>query len=776
MKLLSVCSVVAPPVVALAALLLTACASTPPAAKAPPLPLIPMPAHVARVPGHFVLRAGASVIVESGNVRALGIARYFANLVARTRNIRLDVRAVNKPADDRDAIVLALDSNNLLAPGGEGYRLTVRDHRIRVAARDPAGLFYGTVTLWQLLTAHGSRGPTARVPNVTIKDRPRFAWRGLMLDSARHFQSVADIKRLIDWMALHKLNVLHWHLTDDQGWRLEIKRYPKLTSVGACRKAIGPDAALTGGSDKPYCGFYTQAQARELVHYAARRFITIVPEIEMPGHAQAAIAAYPRLGVTGKRPPVSTDWGIHTYLYNARDSTFRFLENVLDEVMAIFPSTYIHVGGDEAAKDQWQASPAIQKRMRELGIATEDGLQSWFIARIGRYLYAHGRRLIGWDEILEGGLPPDATVMSWRGVKGAIAATGQGHDVVLSPSPTLYLDHLQGSAHDEPPGRPQVISLKDVYDFDPLPPQIGAAGTKYVLGVQANLWTEYMPTFARDQHAVFPRVAALAEVAWSPASARDWHSFLARLPAQFARYRALGIGYADSAFEPRVSLKPDDNKIEVSLHTQTGAGAIRYTTDGGRPTPASPRYRYPLTLTPPLTLTAATFDGHGEMLASPRTRRIGAAALFTRNSDQLDTCTDKVVLRIEDDRPLAGPRPVYKVDIMNTCWQWKAAPVEGRRRIAVTVGEMPWNYQLWKDISGVVVRSAGRYPALDVHVDGCNGRRIAHLSLREAAANPLQTTLTAPLPALTGRHWLCFIVTGDPRQGLWGIDTVRLLP
>jgi hexosaminidase len=770
---------------ALPLMLLGACATITPTPSSAPRaiatsatpPLIPMPARMAPAPGQFIVRQGTPLLVHSDNPQAIAIARQFADLLLRTRGIRLDLQSPGQTST-HDAIVLDLDHDDRLAPGGEGYRLSVDDHRIRIAAQDPRGLFYGTVTLWQLLTPDASRAATASVHNGVIDDHPRFAWRGLMLDSARHFQSVAEVRQLIDWMSLHKLNVLHWHLTDDQGWRLQIKRYPELTRIGSCRQPLGPDAALTGGADKPYCGYYTQDEVRDMVRYAAARYITIVPEIEMPGHAQAAIAAYPQFGVTGTRPAVSTDWGINTWLYNTDPGTITFLQNVLDEVMALFPSTYIHVGGDEAAKDQWKASPAIQAHMRQLGIADENGLQSWLIKHMETYLSAHGRKLIGWDEILEGGLPPEATVMSWRGIQGAIDAANQGHDVVLSPSPTLYLDHLQGDGPDEPPGRPQVQDLQSIYDFNPIPPQIDAAQAKHVLGAQANLWAEYMPTFARDQHAIFPRLAALAEVDWSPASAHDWPGFLARLPAQFDRYRALGIRFADSAFEPHFALTAaGDGRIDVALSTQTGSGAIHYTVDGSTPTAASPRYASPLSLRPPLQLQAATFSTDGVLLAAPRTRQIDAAALRTSRSDRFTTCTNGVVLRLEDDRPLAGPRPAYNLNVMDTCWQWKAAPTDGVRQLAVTVGNMPWNYQLLQDIKKVVVRpDAIRGGELDVHLDRCDGPRLARMSLQQAARSDTQTTLKATIPAISGTHDLCFTISGDPKQQLWAIDTVTLSP
>lgn len=746
-----------------------------PPAESSPLPLIPMPTHVERLPGEFVLRGGAPLAAGSGGAQALNVARYLDELLARTRGMHLDLRtSVRLPADD-NGVILDLEPGDTTTPGGEGYRLQVAAHGVRIAARTPAGLFYGAVTLWQLLTPDASRAPTARLPDVTIEDSPRFPWRGLMLDSARHFQSVADIEHLIDWMALHKLNVLQWHLSDDQGWRLQIRHYPKLTGVGACREAAGPDAALSGGPDKPYCGFYTQAQARELVRYAARRFVSIVPEIEMPGHAQAALAAYPQFGVTGKRPAVSTDWGVHPYLYNVDDSTFRFLDEVLDEVMAVFPSTYIDVGGDEALKTQWKASAQVQARMRTLGIADADGLQSWFIRRIEGHLRAHHRKLVGWDEILAGGLPPEATVMSWRGIQGAVDAAKQGHDVVLAPSPTLYLDDLQSDAHDEPPGRPPVVSLRDVYEFDPVPAGMDAVQARHVLGAQINLWTEYMPTAARDEHAIFPRMAALAELAWSPVWARDWSSFLARMPAQLGRYRTLGIHYGDSAFAPRFTLAAaGDGKISVSLATQAGFGVLRYTTDDSPPTPASPAYTGPLLLTPPLHLQAASFAADGSVMAT-RAQRIDATALTSVDSDALDTCANKLVLRIEGARPLSGPRAVYRVDIMDTCWRWHAAPLDGMRGLKVTLGHLPWNYQLGDDVGGVVVRpNTGRNDAMDIYMDRCDGPPVAQLPLQDAATP--QISVTAALPASQGRHGLCFIVTGDPKQGLWALDRVQLTP
>ncbi|MGH8214510.1 MAG: family 20 glycosylhydrolase, partial [Rhodanobacteraceae bacterium] len=385
---------------------------------------------------------------------------------------------------------------------------------------------------------------------------------------------------------------------------------------------------------------------------------------------------------------------------------------------------------------------------------------------------------VGWDEILQGKVPQSAVVMSWHEPKDALQAIEQGHDVVMASSPTLYLDHYQSDLQDEPPGRPGVESLKDVYDYDPVPQGATVAQAKHILGLQANLWTEYMPTFARVEHAVFPRVAALAEVAWSPASTHDWRGFLARMPVELARYRALGIQYADSAFAPAFALSAGPKgTIEVALSNQADFGTIRYTADGSVPTVASSRYTAPLSFPAgqTTTLRAATFASDGFELAAPRAQAIDTPALLTRNSDQLDTCKNQLVLRLEDDRPLHGTRPVYKVDIENMCWRWKGAPLEGVRSISLTVGNLPWNFQLWTDNAKVVARPkatpAGEF---EIHEDSCTGPLLATVPLAKATQTKLLTTLTADIPATSGHHDLCIFATGDPRNGLWAIDKIEL--
>jgi hexosaminidase len=518
----------------LAELLLAACDSSAPSRATPNV--IPAPREVIAESGEFVLKTDTTVAFSAGGEAA---ARYFIDLNQRTRGQLLQV------GNNNDAgIRFELDTRKKIAK--DGYSLAVRPERIVVSASDATGLFYGAVTLWQLITS--TADAEIRLPAVTINDAPRFRWRGLMLDSARHYQSPEFIKRFIDVMATHKLNVLHWHLTDDQAWRLEIKKYPKLTEVSAWRVPAGEgaEADIDPKTNQPrkYGGFYSQDDVRDIVAYAAARHITIVPEIEMPGHASAPIAAYPQLGVAGNAvTTVPADWGVYPNLYNVNESTFAFLEDVLSEVLALFPSEYIHVGGDEAVKKQWEASPLVQARMRELGIADAHRLQSYFIQRMGKFLHAQGRRLIGWDEILEGGLASNATVMSWRGIDGAIAAAQAGHDTVLSPHPTLYFDNRPYDARV--PGRGRVLSLEDVYRFDPAPTELTAAQRQHVLGVQANIWTEHIRTEQRVDYMTFPRAAALAEIAWSAPARLAWADFSRRLPAQLKRYDQLRVGYAN---------------------------------------------------------------------------------------------------------------------------------------------------------------------------------------------------------------------------------------
>ncbi len=757
-----------PVLVAGAALLAAAACQRQPDAPAPApvqssVPLIPLPASVEPRPGVFTLRSDTPIRAAPGDTAAHDAAAFLMQTLAQTGGPQLQLQLQAGEGGAEPAITLLTDAQAIGA-GAEDYSLDISPQGIRISAREPAGLFYGAVTLWQLLTP-APAAATRQIPALHIEDRPRFAWRGLMLDVARHYMPPQFIEQLIDWMALHKLNTLHWHLTDDQGWRLEIKKYPRLTAIGAWRTE--PDGTRSGG-------FYTQDQVRALVRYAAARHITIVPEIDLPGHAQAAVAAYPWLGSLGDHPAVSHDWGVNPYLFNVDERTFGFVGDVLSEVLELFPSHYIHVGGDEAIKTQWQASKKVQARMRTLGLKDEDALQGWFMQRLETWLAAHGRKLVGWDEIVDAGLPPDATVMSWRGTEGGIAAARAGHDVVMSPGSSLYFDYLQGAGHDEPPGRPHVISLADVYAFDPLPKELDTQQARHIIGVQANVWTEHIATPALVQHAVFPRIAALAETAWSPAAAHDWPDFLRRLLPMLGRYRALGIAYAESAFTVQVGAHPAaSGAVSLSLSTQSGAGEIHYTLDGANPGPSSPRYQLPLQLKLPVELRAASFVD-GQAIAAVTLRRLDAASLLSRDSDDLGGCGDKLPLRLSGPAHADGTAGVYRIDIMDPCWTWVGAPLDGVKRVEVRVARLPYNFQLGLDNDKLVLRPPHRAPGeLEVHGDRCDGPLLATLPL-PAAAGPqtLEADLVAP-PA--GTHDLCLFFTRKSPDPLWAIDTVRLV-
>lgn len=427
--------------------------------------------------------------------------------------------------------------------GDEGYRLTADATGVVIAAPTATGLFRGGQTLLQLLPPSAPAG--AEVPMVSISDRPRFAWRGAMLDPARYFLPVDDVLRFIEVMARHRLNRLHLHLTDDQGWRIEIRRYPELTRVGAWRSGTVERHSLLKPQlydGKPHGGFYTQDDIRRIVAFAAERHITVIPEIELPGHGQAAIAAYPWLGNDGKSCEVRPLWGVNPHIFNAEERTIRFLQDVLAEVIELFPSPWIHIGGDEAVKDEWKASPRIQERIRELGVGDEHGLQSYIIRRMDEFLTARGRRILGWDEILEGGLSPNATVVSWRGFEGGIAAAKQGHDVIMASKTHTYFDYYQ---HPDVASQPLAIGgmlpLETVYAFEPVPPELTADQARHILGSQGQLWAEYIPGREHLEYMAFPRLCALAEVLWSPKEARDWAGFQRRLEVHRGRLDALGV-------------------------------------------------------------------------------------------------------------------------------------------------------------------------------------------------------------------------------------------
>nr|WSX51640.1 beta-N-acetylhexosaminidase [Streptomyces sp. NBC_00974] len=520
--------------------------------------LIPEPRYA-----RFPRGAGACVLDDpllAVGPGAEGAARWLRRELGAATGWELPAPVAGQEYGERTAIRLAIRPDLARSTGAESYELHVTQGWVLLEGADPAGLFYAAQTLRQMLGPEAfRRAPAApdrawRVPVGGVQDGPRFGWRGLMLDVARHFMPKDGVLRYIDLLAAHKLNVLHLHLTDDQGWRIEIERYPKLTDVGAWRaRSRWGHRASPLWNETPHGGFYTRDDIREIVAYAADRHVRVVPEIDVPGHSQAAIAAYPELGnadvVDTAALEVWDDWGVNENVLAPTDAVLRFYEGVFEELLELFPaevSPFVHIGGDECPKAQWKASAVAQERIRELGVDGEDGLQSWFVRHFDGWLARRGRRLIGWDEILEGGLAPGAAVSSWRGYAGGIAAAEAGHDVVMCPEQQVYLDHRQAGGEDEPMPIGYVRTLEDVYRFEPVPPKLSEEAAAHVLGAQANVWTEVMEDRSRVDYQVFPRLAAFAEVVWSrlpePAE-RDYADFEGRMGTHYRRLDVLGVDY-----------------------------------------------------------------------------------------------------------------------------------------------------------------------------------------------------------------------------------------
>ncbi|HTR79955.1 MAG TPA: beta-N-acetylhexosaminidase [Gemmatimonadaceae bacterium] len=527
--------------------------------------IIPRPASLTRLAGSFTVDEATVITSDRASV---AVARQLARDLEPATGLAIPVR-LDAPAGFH-TISFVNDPSLLTKLGTEGYRLEVRSGTVVVTAAEPAGSFYAVETIRQLLPPAVFRAaPVADVrwtmPAVVIEDTPRFAWRGAHLDVARHFMPKEFVEKFIDLLALQKMNTFHWHLTDDQGWRIEIKKYPRLTEVGAWRTqtVVGRPSRDTSDAafdHKPTGGFYTQDDIREIVAYAKERFINVVPEIEMPGHEQAAVAAYPSLGNFGDTLPVWTTWGVSKHILNPSDTTIAFMEDVLTEVMSLFPSRYIHVGGDEAAKDEWKVSPRAQALIKEYGLANEDQLQGWFMKQIDAFLDAHGRTLVGWDEILDGGLSPHAVVMAWQGADRGVMAARLGHDVVMTPGGQTYLDKYQVSPNTgEPIAQPGTVTLEQVYHYDPLVipgrparrttpavPEYSIADSAFavhILGSQAQFWTEYMPDPKQVEYMAFPRLCAMAEVLWTPAALTNYEDFTQRLAPELERMHALDVNY-----------------------------------------------------------------------------------------------------------------------------------------------------------------------------------------------------------------------------------------
>jgi hexosaminidase len=612
------------------------CSPGPSKPKASGPAVVPAPLRLEARPGAFAIGPETRIVIVESQVEARPVATTLRDMLKDPTGYDLGIEVSAGP-DGRTplragAIHLRLDPEGRLGP--EGYLLDVGADRILLEAAAPAGLFYGVQTLRQLLPAAiekpGGAGPWT-VPAVSIEDRPRFGWRGGLLDCSRHFFPKDFVKRWIDILAMHKLNVFHWHLTDDQGWRIEIKKYPRLTEVGAWRvdredKHWNARDPQKPGEAATYGGFYTQEDIREVVAYAASRYITVVPEIEMPGHAKAALTAYPELSCTGGpfTVPPGGYWPITDVFCPGNDGTFEFLGNVLAEIIPLFPGSFVHIGGDEVDKAEWTRCPKCQARMKSEGLKDEKELQSYFIRRIEKVLKAKGKRLIGWDEILEGGLAPQATVMSWRGTEGGVAAARAGHDVVMSPTSHCYIDYYQGSPAFEPPGIGGYLPLPKVYEFESVPDVLTEAEAKHVLGGQVNLWTEYVSDGRHAEYMALPRLAALAEAVWTPKTRRDWEDFAVRIRALLARYDAAGLNAARSAFlvAIRAGIEPDGARIRVRLETEIPGLSIRLTTDGSDPGPDSKLYVKPFAVKKTTEVRAAAFDGRDRLSPAVSAERI----------------------------------------------------------------------------------------------------------------------------------------------------------
>jgi hexosaminidase len=596
--------------------------------------IVPFPTQLTPKTGAFLLSASTVIAVSPVTDAELGsLAEYGREMIRTALGLDLDRLGVPTGNAGSDAILLILDPSEIEL-SNEGYRLTVTPNSVRISAPAHAGLFYGLQTLRQLLPPNDRSVETAEtwtIPAVEIVDRPRFIYRGMHLDVGRHFFPVEFVKKYIDLLAMYKMNTFHWHLTEDQGWRIEIEEYPALTEVGAYRKetilARNFDPYI--GDRKPYGGYYTQDEIREVVEHARRRYVNVIPEIEMPGHSLAALAAYPELACTEGPFEVATVWGVHEDIYCPSERTFTFLEHVLTEVMGLFPSSYIHIGGDEAPKARWESSQLAQEVMRREGLADENELQSYFIRRIEPFLLAHDRRLIGWDEILEGGLAPQATVMSWRGTAGGIEAAKQGHDVIMTPTSHVYFDYYQGDPLFEPLAIGGYTPLEKVYGFEPVPEELTPEEAQHILGAQGNVWTEYMTTTSYVEYMILPRMLALAEVVWSAEEARDWNRFVRALPDQLryldAQRLTYRIPHVRGLERDRLTL---DETIIVTLHSLIPEADIRFTTDQSDPSRSSTLYTGPVEL---------AVDEHGTRVTARAFLRNGKAsparaARFARTS------------------------------------------------------------------------------------------------------------------------------------------------
>ncbi|MEQ7799689.1 family 20 glycosylhydrolase [Pedobacter sp. ASV1-7] len=571
--------------------------------------IIPRPQIFELKRGDFVFNKNTIIVYDANYKDLQSIALQLSDEIKLILGLDLKVTENNVRLRDNYVSVGLISNSDAL--GEEGYKLVSTSKQIGIQAVKASGVFYGMQTLVQLIRNNEVK---RQIPAIEISDKPRFAWRGMMLDVGRYFYSIEFIKKMLDEMAVYKLNKFHWHLTDDQGWRIEIKKYPELTQKGAWRSesqfGIGLDKNWI--NTNPHGGYYTQEEIKEVIKYAQSKYIEVIPEIEVPGHSKAALSVFPHLSCTGGPFEVPGYWGVVEDVYCAgNEDTFKFVEDVLTEVVELFPSKIVHIGGDECKKNRWKTCAKCQNRIKKEGLKDEYELQSYFIKRVQNFLNSKGKSIIGWDEILEGGLAPNAKVMSWRGTKGGIAAAKQGHEVVMSPNTFLYLDYAQGAADLEPAyGRTRFLPIEKVYSYNPVSEEFTEPEGKLIKGVQANVWTELLHNRESVEYMIFPRITAVAEVAWTNQNLRQWDDFSRRIEYQFDYYKSKDITFAESIYYTYVktsSINKNSSTALITLSTPSYNTEIRYTLDGTAPKNSSLLYDKPFTVKYPINLNTATF-------------------------------------------------------------------------------------------------------------------------------------------------------------------------
>jgi len=575
--------------------------------------IIPQPQSVKLINGSFEINKDTKISYEKEFEKIDNVVNYLNKQLENSADLQLKTGNA-----DANYILFKYDS---MIKNSEGYNLDVKETGITISASTSNGSFYGVQSLLQLLSPNiyskTKQDFSLEIPFVEIKDEPRFSWRGVHLDVGRHFYDKEEIKKFIDYLAIHKMKQFHWHLTEDQGWRIEIKKYPRLTEIGSIRKE-------TAGDGKPHGGFYSQDDVREIVKYAEERFITVVPEIELPGHSLAALAAYPEYACTEGPFQVGTIFGVHKEVYCAgNEKTYTFLEDILGEVIELFPSEYVHIGGDECPKDRWEKCTKCQAKILKEKLHDEHELQSYFIKRIEKILQSKNKNLIGWDEILEGGLAPQATVMSWRGIEGGITAAKEKHDVIMTPTSHCYFDYYQGNPENEPVAIGGYLPISTVYSYEPIPEELTKEEAKHILGTQANVWTEYLPEFKDVEYMLMPRLAALSEVCWTNPESKGINSFLKRLATQLKRYEALDVNYAKSSFNVSIGTKLNKTTkaLDVDLTTEFSGAEIYYSTDGSTPDNNFQKYTSPFSLNKTQEIKAVSYN-NDRLMSAVSTKKI----------------------------------------------------------------------------------------------------------------------------------------------------------